>query len=127
MCILRLEKGEICGKIEDLEHVFSQCPNVQEIYSGMKCILESFLDRKINFNELIHFSFNHRNKKKLAVALWLEIKIMFMIFQDKCRNKAQILKLALKELDWNLKMNKRRGSNCEMVLLKKKIESELER
>ena len=45
---------------------------------------------------------------------------------DICRNKAQILKLALKELDWNLKMNKRRGSNCEMVLLKK-IESELER
>jgi len=72
-----LENGQTCPGIEDLEHRFRKCENVQGVYNGMVDILETFLGQKVDFNQLIHFAVNHRNKKKLAVALWLAVKVMF--------------------------------------------------
>ena len=71
-----------------------------------------------DFNLLTHFAINHRNKKKLVVALWLAVKVMFKIFQEKDRNKGQILREMVKEIDWNININGKLGSKCELRKLK---------
>ena len=87
----------------------------------MKWVLETFLDRTVSLEDMIYFSFNHRNKKKLALALWFSVKMMFKIFQDKCRNKSQLLREVIKSIDWNLSMNRKMGSAGEMMKLKEVI------
>ena len=99
-----------CFEIQTLEHCFSTCERVVEIFESLKSILSNFLERDVGFNDIIHFSFNHRNKKKLFCALWLAVKILFKIFHDKSQNKSQILKLIMKEVDWNLDLNRKLGS-----------------
>jgi len=47
---------------------------------------------------------------------------MFKIFQDKCVNKIQLLKEVIKDIDWNLKLNRKLGSLGEILSLKNKIE-----
>ena len=113
-----LENGQNCLEIEDLEHRFRKCKNVQGVYSGMVEILETFLGQEVDFNLLIHFAINHRNKKKMVVALWLAVKVMFKIFQEKDRNKGQILREMVKEIDWNININGKLGSKCELRKLK---------
>ena len=76
-CLRVLENGQNCLEVEDLEHRFRRCENVQRVYNGMIGILEAFLGQKVNFNHLIHFAINHRNKKKLVAALWLAVKVMY--------------------------------------------------
>ena len=117
-CMSMLENGQTCPGIEDLEHRFRKCENVQGVYNGMVDILETYLGQKVDFNQLIHFAFNHRNKKKLTVALWLAVKVMFKIFQEKNHNNGQILKEMLKEIDWNINMNRKLGSKCDLRKLK---------
>ena len=53
--------------------------------------------------EYIYFSFNHRNKKKLVLAIWFSV-------QNKCINKAQLLAVVIKEIQWNLERSKYLGS-----------------
>jgi hypothetical protein len=84
----------------------------------MKLVLETFLDCTVSLVDMIHFSFNHRNKKKLALALWFAVKMMFKIFQDKCRNKSQLLREIIK---WKM------GSLCEVRSLKEVVSTALER
>ena len=117
-CMSMLENGQTCPGIEDLEHRFRKCENVQGVYNGMVDILETFLGQKVDFNQLIHFAVNHRNKKKLDVALWLAVKVMFKIFQEKNQNNGQILREMLKEIDWNINMNRKLGSKCDLRKLK---------
>ena len=81
-------------------------------------ILETFLGQAVVFYRLIHFAINHRNKKKLVVALWFAVKVMFKIFQEKGRNNGQILREMLREIDWNINMNRKLGSTCELKRLK---------
>ena len=69
----------------------------------------------------------NRNKKKLALALWFSVKMMFKIFQDNCRNKSQLLREIIKSIDWNLAMNRKMGSLCEVRSLKQVISTALER
>ena len=91
-----------------MEHLFSTCDSVLEIYEQLRLILYNFLQRPVSFNDIIHFSFNHRNKKKLVCAL--------------SRNKAQILREIVKEIDWNLRLNRKLGSVNEILILKQEIE-----
>ena len=113
-----LENGQNCLEIEDLEHRFRKCEKVQRVYNGMVEILETFLGQEVDFNHLIHFSINHRNKKKLVLALWFAVKVMFKNFQEKNRNNGQILREMLKEIDWNINMNRKLGSRSELRTLK---------
>ena len=46
------------------------------------------------------------------------VKASFKIYQDKCLNKAQLLKEMLKELDWNITMGRKVGSVDEMLKLR---------
>ena len=116
-----LENGQICLEIEDLEHRFRKCEKVEGVYNGMVGMLETFLGQKVDFNHLIHFAINHRNKKKLVAALWLAVKLMYKIFQEKNRNNGQILREMLKEIDWNINMTRKVGSRSELRTLKEII------
>ena len=118
-CLTLLENNIICTEVQTLEHCFSVCPNISEVYEALRSVLAEFLERVVVFNEIIHFSFNHRNKNKLLCALWFAVKIMFRIFHD----KTQILKSIIKEIEWNLQMNRKLGSLSQVLKLKEIVET----
>ena len=90
-------------------------------------ILASFLGRVVTAKQLISLSFNHRNKRKLKCAVWFAVKIMYLIFQERSMNKSQFLMSVIKEIDWNLKMCRKIGSQAEMTQLKLSINEEMAR
>ena len=122
-CLRVLDSDVICQDIQTLEHLFLTCESVREVYNVMSLILNVFLERPIHFKDVIHFSFNHRNKKKLNCGLWFAVKVMFKVFQNKSRNKAQILREVMKEIDWNIRMNRKLGSQGDILFLKELIET----
>ena len=63
------ENNQICIEVQTLQHCFASCPMVQNVYEAMRFVLTDFLERLVSFDEIIHFSFNQRNKKKLICAL----------------------------------------------------------
>ena len=117
-CLAILANGNLCQEIQNLGHLFQSCPNVVESYEVIILVLNNYLKRQVNFNDLIHFSINHRNKPKLTCALWFSVKMMFKIFNNKSINKVQLLADLIKELDWNLNLNRKIGSPSEMLMLK---------
>ena len=94
---------------------------VLEIYDAILVILNSFLGRNVGYSHLITYSFNHRSKQKLRCALWFAIKMMYFVYLRNSLNKEQLLKDLIKELDWNLRLNRKIGSAGEMVKLKDNI------
>ena len=66
----------------------------------------------------MHFSFNHSEKKRLKCALWLATKWMYSIFHTKIFNKLQLLRDSVKEIDWNLNMERKIGSVAVMMELR---------
>jgi hypothetical protein len=83
-------------------------------------ILSDFLERPVSEEEILHFSFSHRNKKRLKLALWFAVKMLFLIYSRKCMNKMQLLAEIQKEIQWNLNMRKF-GSHSEVIALKECI------
>ena len=120
-CLTTLIDGSICQEIQDLKHCFQLCPMVLEIYDAILVILNSFLGRNVGYSHLITYSFNHRSKQKLRCALWFAIKMMYFVYLRNSLNKEQLLKDLIKELDWNLRLNRKIGSAGEMVKLKDNI------
>ena len=120
-CLTTLIDGSICQEIQDLKHCFQLCPMVVEIYDAIIVILNSFLGRNVEYRHLISYSFNHRSKQKLRCALWFAIKMMYSVYLRNSLNKEQLLKDMIKELDWNLKLNRKIGSAGEMLKLKENI------
>ena len=121
-CLTVLENNQKCVQVQTLEHLFMNCEIIYNVYEALKSILDSFLERSVSYNEIIHFCFNHRNKKRLICALWFSVKVMFKIFHDKSHNKTQILRAIIKEMDWNLQLNRKLGSLCEILFLKQTVE-----
>ena len=115
-CLTTLIDGSICQEIQDLKHCFQLCPMVLEIYDAILVILNSFLGRNVGYSHL-----NHRSKQKLKCALWFAIKMMYFVYLRNSLNKEQLLKDLIKELDWNLRLNRKIGSAGEMVKLKDNI------
>ena len=104
--------------VRDLVHALLACPCIAESSSSLRDILADFLGRTVTDAEILHFSFNHRNKKRLKCALWFSVKMLFLIFHRKCLNKNQVLDKVQKEMQWNLKMMRSIGSRSEMIALK---------
>ena len=105
--------------------MFLSCESVGDVYENLSLILNVYLERAVEFKDIVHFSFNHRNKKKLNCALWFAVKVMFQVFQNKSRNRAQILRDVVKEIDWNIRMNRKLGSLGEILFLKELIENRI--
>ena len=47
---------------------------------------------------------------------------MFSIYQNRGRNNGQLLIEVVKELDWNLNLNRKIGSKMNMIMFKRMIE-----
>ena len=117
-CLTDLNDGSSCQELQNLEHAFRLCPMVEDIYNVILVILNLFLSRNVNYSQLITFSFNHRCKRKLICALWFAVKMMYSIYLRNCLNRGQLLRDLVKELDWNLRLNRKIGSAGEMIKLK---------
>ena len=106
-----------------LEHLFHTCESVTDLFDGLSLVLNNYLERPVLYKDIVHFSFNHRNKKKLNCALWFAVKVLYRIYQNKSRNKAQVLREVVKDIDWNLRMNWNSGFRGELLMLKEVIEN----
>ena len=112
------EWTSLCQEIQDLNHAFKNCDAVVRTHDTMTQVLNRLTERNISSDLLVHLAFNHRKKQTLKCALWFAVKAMYSIFIKKMFNKGQILKEIIKEIDWNLRMNRRVGSEGEMLKLK---------
>ena len=124
-CLFVLENGQSCQDVQTIEHLFLSCESVGNVYDNLSLILNVYLERAVQYTDIVHFSFNHRNKKKLNCALWFAVKVMFKVFHNKSRNRAQILREIVKEIDWNIRMNRKLGSLGEILFLKEQIENRI--
>ena len=95
-CMLEMENNVVCLEVQSLEHLFIKCQGVTGVTKSITNILEQFLGQKVE-NDLIYFSFNHRNKKKLVWAIWFSVKAMYRIYQNKYLNRVQLLAYIIKE------------------------------
>ena len=117
-CLAILEDGSLCEEVQDINHAFKDCGSVFETYDMIIQVLNRLTERNIGSDLLLHLAFNHRNKRTLKCSLWFAVKTMYCIFIKKIFNKGQILREMIKEIDWNLRLNRKVGSADEMVKLK---------
>ena len=117
-CLVKLTDGSACQEIQDINHVFKDCNAIKETYDMVIQVMNRLTERNVSFGLLVHFAFNHRKKQTLKCALWFAVKVMYNIFNKKMFNKGQILRDLIKEIDWNLRLNRKVGSEGEMVKLK---------
>ena len=117
-CMAILADGSLCEEIQDLDHAFKNCDSVVETYDMIIQVLNRLTERNISSDLLLHLAFNHRRKQTLKGALWFAVKAMYSIFIKKMFNREQILREIVKEIDWNLRLNRKVGSHGEMVKLK---------
>ena len=124
-CLNLLANNQVCVDTQTLEHAFATCSSVLDIFESLSKVLENLLNRSVGLKELITFSFNTRSKKRLVCALWFSLKVLYRIFHEKSHNKRQILYDVIKELDWNLSLNRNIGSKNEVIFLRQVIDSHL--
>ena len=124
-CLNLLANNQVCVDTQTLEHAFATCSSVLDIFESLSKVLENLLNRSVGLKELITFSFNTRSKKRLVCALWFSVKVLYRIFHEKSHNKRQILYDVIKELDWNLSLNRNIGSKNEVIFLRQVIDSHL--
>ena len=116
-CLKKQNDAWVCMEVQSLSHALLKCPCTQDGSAYLRNILELFLGISITDTELLHFSFNHRNKKRLKCALWLAVKMFYLIFNSNSMNKNLLRDEMLKEVKWNLNMMWRVGSSSEMIKL----------
>ena len=107
--------------IHPREHVLVKCEAVMDVFEACKEVLKSLLEKNLRAEEIIHLAFNHRCKRRLTVGIWFAVKAMYMIYHKNNRNKMQLLREIIKELEWNLDQNRKVGSVQDMIILKDKI------
>ena len=117
-CLSVMENNGVCIQISNRQHMLLTCPCPPVGDNIIKLILSDYLERTISDQEILHFSFNHRNKKRLKIGVWFAVKMLFWIYCKKFFNKMQLLDEMLKEIQWNLKMTNSLGSLSEVLALK---------
>ena len=117
-CLSVMENNGVCTQISNRQHMLLTCPCPPVGDNIIKLILSDYLERTISDQEILHFSFNHRNKKRLKIGVWFAVKMLFWIYCKKFFNKMQLLDEMLKEIQWNLKMTNCLGSLSETIALK---------
>ena len=124
-CLRLKSDGTQCLTLDTLKHFLAECEMVKNIFRGLQSILKESLDKEIKINEIICFSYNHRNKKRLKMALWVATMVLYGIFIKKSLNKEQILRELVKKVDWNVSMQIYIGSYSEMMRMKVIIGNEM--
>ena len=113
-----LDNNRDCLQHNDRLHAMLTCQRHPVKDRSIISILSEFLGRPVTDIEVIHFSFNHRNKKRLRVAVWFAVKTLYFLYLNKCENNIQLMDEIRKEIDWNLKMKKGLGPQSEVLALK---------
>ena len=116
-CLNKLNDDSECQTIPDLYHALAGCPIVNESFLKVKEITSTYLGRNINDKTLIHVGFNHRDRRKIKVAIWFVVKCLFLIYVKKLFNKTQLLAEMRRILDWNITLMRIIGSLAEMEIL----------
>ena len=114
--------GVYCQEVETREHFFIGCERVKECNRSCLKILGDYLGKEILQTNLIHLAFNHRNKQRLRCAVWFAVKTMYKIYTSRIFNKVQLLRELIKEIDWNIKLNRKLGSRQDLIDLRSLIE-----
>ena len=117
-CLANLSNDNTCQEVQDLKHAFKDCDQVVDGHNMIVQVLNRFTERNISYDLLVHLAFNHRRKPKLKCAIWFAVKCMYNLFIKKMFNKEQIIREMVKEIDWNLRLNRKVGSSAEMMKLK---------
>ena len=115
--------GLFCQEIETREHLFIGCERVKECSRGCLKILREYLGKEILGRDFIHLAFNHRNKRRLNSAVWFAVKVMYKIFTGRIFNRMQLLIEIIKEIDWNLDLNRKVGTKKDLQDMRNIIES----
>lgn len=116
-CLVQLENGDICTSLQDRNHVFRSCDALGQSYSALEVILEKFLEKIVEFKEILHLAFSHRKLKKVRVACWLVIKWLYFIWSNRNGNKVQVLMAMSKEITWMVRRKNFAGSRNELLEL----------
>ena len=117
-CKVELAGDRICQDIQTIDHLFITCERVKSIFGVCKRITSDILQKEVTDNEILMLGFNHRNKLKLRSVIWFVVKMMYKIYLDKFRNRAQLLKELIKDIDWNIQFNKKSGSKRDYIDIK---------
>jgi len=80
------------------------------------------LGKNVSFTDIIHLSFTHRDCRKLWVAVWWAIKVLYLMWMRRNQNNIQLKLDMLKEIDWNLRLKKMSKSKGELENLRGIIE-----
>ena len=120
-CLAVLKNDEKCLELNDKYHALISCSRPPVSDRIVEAVLSDFLERTVTEKEILHFSFNHRSKKRLRIAVWFTTKILFLIYLNNFENKFQLLAEMQREIEWNLKMSKGMGSVSEILALKECI------
>lgn len=120
-CLYKLNDDSQRQVIPDLYHALAGCPAVNESFLKVKEITCTYLGRNIDDKTLIHISFNHRDKRKVKVAVWFVVNCRFLIYVNRLFNKTQLLAEMRRILVWNIDLMRNIGSLNEMIILKNLI------
>ena len=124
-CMLEVTPSIICEEIETREHAFIKCEAVSETINLVKTVIMTYLERNVTVEECLFLAFNHRDFKKRQVASWFAVNSLYAVYLNRSINGNQLLLKSIKELDWNLELNRKIGSRFEMINLKRILDSKL--
>ena len=80
------------------------------------------MGKNVSFTDIIHLSFTHRDDRKLRVAVWWAVKVLYKMWMRKNQNNIQLKLDLLKEIDWNLRLKRMSKSKGELENLRGIIE-----
>ena len=82
-----------------------------------------FLGANVTTDQIIFLSLNHRNKKKLKIAIWLVVKSMYFIYVNRTAECRELSDFILQEIIWHEKIERWFGRNTKIKDMKKIVES----
>jgi len=112
-----------CGKLETLSHALGECPSSNSKFELVKKILIIFLGANVTTDQIIFLSLNHRNKKKLKIAIWLVVKAMYFIYTKRTADSSELVNFIRQEIVWHEKIERWFGRNSKIKDIKRIVES----
>ena len=114
-CKKEIDGGE-CRAIPDISHTFATCKGICNQFNRYKQMLEEILGHKTNEGEILTLSLNHRNRKRIKIAVWVLVKILYGIYNKV--EGGQILENVSEDIQWSLQVQVIIGSHQEMIRAK---------
>ena len=100
------EEEVLCNTLETIQHALSDCGKSRRKFEVLKEIISRMLERPTTVVEILHLSFNHRNKKILITALWFSVKVMFIIYSNREQTLERMLEDMYKILFWHQQLDR---------------------